>query len=89
MAIIIARVESDDPDAWYADHMKRDVAHPNARVWILEVEDPDAFFQFLSNPELEGPRKYRPSFWVVEELEKSIGCVPSPVDVGVAYRSAG
>jgi hypothetical protein len=62
MAIIVVRVELDDPDGWYADHMAalgdlrhagvvsgvmyRDRNQPNARVGILEVEDVDRFFSF-------------------------------------------
>jgi hypothetical protein len=86
MAIIIARVESDDLDAWYDEHMKalpafkeagvmsevmyRDRSQPNARIGILEVEDVSRFFSFLS--QAAGPKKYRPTLWVLDEIERTI-----------------
>ena len=86
MAIIIVRIEPDDPDAWYDEHvnaipafkeagvvseiMYRDRSQPNARIGILEVEDLDRFFSFLSKA--AGPRKYRPTLWVLEEMERTI-----------------
>lgn len=86
MATILVRVEPEDPDAWYADHMKvipafkeagvasevmyRDRNEPNARVGILEVDDVDRFFAFLS--QAAGPRHYRPMLWVLDEMKKTI-----------------
>jgi len=88
MTTIVVRVEPDDPDAWYADHMAqvenfraagvtsevmlRDVNQPNARVGILEVEDAERFFAFLRAPGSEGPAKYQPTMWVLEEIERTI-----------------
>lgn len=86
MAIIVARVEPEDLDAWYTDHMKaipvfreagvvsevmyRDRNQSNARVGILEVEDVDRFFSFVaSRPEAA---KYRPTLWVLDEMERTI-----------------
>lgn len=86
MAIIIARVETDDLDTWYAEHMKaipafreagvlsetmyRDRNQDNARIGILEVEDVDRFFAFLAKH--AGPAKYRPTLWVLNEMERTI-----------------
>lgn len=86
MAIIVVRVEPDDPDTWYVEHMNaipafkdagvvsevmyRDRNQPNARIGILEVEDVDRFFAFLSRA--AGPRKYRPTIWVLDEMERTI-----------------
>lgn len=86
MAIIIARVESDDLDTWYAEHMKaiptlkeagvisevmyRDRNQPNARIGILEVNEVDRFFAFLARA--AGPKKYRPTLWVLDEMERTI-----------------
>lgn len=86
MAIIIVRVEPDDPDAWYDEHLKaipafkeagvtsevmyRDRSQPDARIGILEVEDLDRFFSFLSRA--AGPKKYRPTLWVLDEVERTI-----------------
>ena len=86
MAIIIARVEPDDPDSWYDEHRKalpalkeagvisevmyRDRSQPNARIGILEVEDTGRFFSFLSR--VAGPKKYHPTLWVLDEMERTI-----------------
>jgi hypothetical protein len=86
MAIIVARVQTDDPEAWYAEHMEaipalkeagvlsevmyRDRNQANARVGILEVEDVERFLAFLSRA--PGPRKYRPMLWVLDEMERTI-----------------
>ena len=86
MAIIVVRVETDDPETWYADHMNAipafkeagvvsevmygDRNDANARVGILKVDDVDRFFAFLA--QAAGPRKYRPTLWVLDEMEKTI-----------------
>jgi hypothetical protein len=86
MAVIIVRVEPDDPDDWYDEHvnaipafkeagvisevMYRDRSQPNARIGILEVEDLDRFIAFLA--QAAGPRKYRPMLWVLDEMERTI-----------------
>jgi hypothetical protein len=53
--------------------MYRDRNQPNARIGILEVEDVDRFFAFLS--QAAGPRKHRPTIWVLDEMERTI---PAP-----------
>lgn len=86
MAIIVARVEANDIDDWYIEHMEaiagfkeagvvsevmyRDRNQPNARIGILEVEDVDRFLAFLS--QAVGPKKYRPTVWVLDEMERTI-----------------
>ncbi len=50
--------------------MYRDRNQPNARVGILEVEDVDRFFAFLARA--AGPSTYRPTLWVLEEMERTI-----------------
>jgi hypothetical protein len=86
MVIIVARVEPEDLDAWYNDHMNaipafreagvvsevmyRDRNQPNARVGILEVENVDRFFSFMA--QRSEPAKYRPTLWVLDEMERTI-----------------
>jgi hypothetical protein len=50
--------------------MYRDRSQPNARIGILEVEDVSRFFSFLS--QAAGPKKYRPTLWVLDEIERTI-----------------
>jgi sugar/nucleoside kinase (ribokinase family) len=86
MATIIVRVETDDVDRWYAEHMTAlpafraagvvsevmysDRDQPNARVGVLEVEDVERFFGFLA--QAAGPSRYRPTLWVLDEMERTI-----------------
>ena len=50
--------------------MYRDRNQPDARVGILEVDDVDRFFSFLARS--AGPAKYRPTVWVLDEMERTI-----------------
>jgi hypothetical protein len=86
MPIIVARVEPDDVETWYAEHMAavaafkeagvlsevmyRDRHRPNARIGILEVEDADRFFAFVAGR--SEPARYRPTLWVLDEIERTI-----------------
>jgi hypothetical protein len=86
MATVIVRVTPPDFEGWYEAHMRqienfkeagvtsevmyRDRNDEGAVMGILEVEDADRFFEWLSKQ--EGPARYRPTFWILDEVEKTI-----------------
>jgi hypothetical protein len=86
MATLVVRVTPPDLDEWYALHiaqvenfkkagvtsevMYRDRNEPGTVVGILDVEDPDRFFAWLATA--AGPARYRPTIWVLDEVERTI-----------------